>query len=147
MKMSKRKTMAPKPERRWYQYRLRTLLLVLVATAMAMGVAKWQFHEPRSRYRALPEVLASRKYEGFDLVQEPDRPGPYEEMGANCAGQGEPISGSFWANGKNRKFHVPGVPGEEHCVVGLVPQDGGEPTYIVLKRRATPASPVGQSTK
>ena len=147
MKTSKPKTMTPKPERRWYWHRLRTLLLVLVATALAMGVAKWHFHEPRPGWHTLPEVLASGKYDGFGLVQEPDRPGPYEEMGATCAGKGEPLSGSFWANGKTRRFHVPGVPGEEFRVVGLVPQDGGEPTYIVLKRHAAAASPVGQSAK
>jgi hypothetical protein len=145
--MSKPKTMAPKPERRWYRYRLRTLLLVLVATALAMGVAGWHFHEPRPACRTLPEVLASGKYDGFDVVQGPDRPGPYVDMGATSAGKGEPLSGSFWANGKTRKFHVPGVPGEEFRVVGLIPQDGGEPTYIVLRRHAVPASPVGQSTK
>ena len=112
-----------------------------------MGVAEWHFHEPHSAYRTLPEVLASGKYGGFDLVQGPDRPGPYEDMGATCAGKGESLSGSFWANGKTRKFHVPGLPGEEFRVVGLVPQAGGEPTYIVLKRHTAPASPVGQSTK
>lgn len=145
--MSKPKTIESKPERRWYRYRLRMLLLVLVATALAMGVAKWQFHEPRPKYRTLPEVLASGKYDGFDVVQEPDRSGPYEDMGATCAGQCEPLSGSFWANGKNRKFHVPGVPGEAFRVVGLVPQDGGEPTYIVLRRHVAPASPVGQGQR
>ena len=91
---------------------------------------------------------ASGKYDGFELVQEPDRPGPYEDMGATCSGRGEPLAGSLWANGETRKFHVPGVPGVEFRVVGLFPQDGDEPTYIVLKRHATPASPVvGQSTK
>ena len=147
MRKIKSQPVALNPKSRWHQYRLRTLLLVLVATALAMGVAQWHFHEPHSTYHMLPEVLASGKYNGFDLVQEPDRPGPYADMGATCAGKGEPLSGSFWANGKNRKFHVPGVPGEEFCVVGLVPQDGGEPTYIVLRRRVAPASPVGQSTK
>ena len=147
MRKIKPRPAAPNPERRWYRRRLRTLLFVLIATALGMGVAKWHFHEPHSTYRTLPEVLTSGNYEGFDLVQGPDRPGPYQDMGATCAGKGEPLSGSFWANGKTRKFHVPGVPGEEFRVVGLVPQDGGEPTYIVLKRHAAPASPVGQSTK
>jgi hypothetical protein len=147
MRKIKPQPAALNPKRHWYQYRLRTLLLVLVATAMAMGVAKWHFNEPRPTYRTLPEVLASGKYDGFDLVQEPDRPGPYEDMGPTCAGKGEPLSGNFWANGKTRRFHVPGVTGEELRVVGLIPQDGGEPTYVVLRRHAAPASPVGQSTK
>ena len=74
--MIKPKTKAPKPESRWRQYRLRTLLLVLIATATVMGVAAWHLHEPRPIYRTLPELLASGKYEGFDLVQGPGRPGP-----------------------------------------------------------------------
>jgi hypothetical protein len=144
----RRKPATPKPRRRWYQYNLRTLLLVLIATALAMGVAnKWYFYRPRPAYHTLPEVLASGKYDDFDVVQEPDRPGPYEDMGAACAGKGEPLAGSFWANGKTRRFHVPGVPGEEFRVVGLIPKDGGEPTYIVLRRHTAPASAAGQSTK
>jgi hypothetical protein len=137
--------MPPKPKPHWYNRRLRTVLLVLIAAALALGVARWQFHEPRSTFRTLPEVLG--KYGGFDLVQEPDRPGPYEDMGANFAGKGESLSGSFWANGKTRKYYIDGVPGEEFRVVGLIPRDGGEPTYIVLKRHATPASSAGQSAK
>ncbi len=45
------------------------------------------------------------------------------------------MSGAFFANGKTRRFHIPGVPGQAFRVVGLDPQDGGEPTYIVLKLR------------
>ena len=147
MKMSKLKTMTPKPQPRWYQYRLRTLLVVVIAIVLATGVAHWHSRGPRPTYRTLPEILASGKYDGFDLVQKPDRPGPYEDMGATPAGKGEPLSGSLWANGKTRKYHVPGVPGEEFRVVGLIPQDGGEPTYVVLKRHTAPAAAVGQSTK
>jgi hypothetical protein len=147
MKTAKANAIALMPERRWYQHRLRTLLLVLVATAMGMGAVNWHFHEPRPTYRTLPEVLTSGNYDGFDLVERPDRPGPYKDIGALRAGKGEPLSGSFWANGKSRKFHIPAVPDEELCVVGLVPQDGGEPTYIVLRRHAAPTPPVGQSPK
>jgi hypothetical protein len=112
-----------------------------------MGVTSWHFHESRRTNRTLPELLALDSYNGFDLVQGPDRSGPYEDIGALRAGKGEPLSGSFWANGKSCKFHVSGVPGEEYRVVGLIPQDGGGPTYIILKRHAASASPVGQSTK
>jgi hypothetical protein len=144
MRKIKSQSAALNPKPRWYQRRLRTLLVVGITAALAMGVARWHSHEPRPTYRTLPEVLAAGNYAGFDLVQEPDRPGPYEDMGATCAGTGESLSGSFWANGKTRKFHVPGVPGEEFRVVGLVPQDGGEPTYIVLRRHAAPASAEGR---
>jgi hypothetical protein len=147
MRKFKSRPAALKSKPRWHQYRVRTVLLVLIAIALATGLARSHFHEPRTTYRTLPEVLASGKYAGFDLVQGPDRPGPYEDIGAAVAGKGEPLSGSFWANGKARKFHVPGVPGDEFRVVGLVPQDGGEPTYIVLKRRVAAASPLGQSTE
>ena len=68
-------------------------------------------------------------------------------MGPVSAGKGEPVSGSFWANGKACRFHVAGVPCEEFRVVGLIPQQGGEPTYIVLRLHTAPPSPVGQSTK
>jgi hypothetical protein len=110
--------MEQKPERRWYQYRPRALLMmVLVAIALGTGVAKWHFHEPLPTYRTLPEVLALGKYDGFDLVQGPDRPGPYKDIGAVAAGKGEPLFESSWANGKTRKFHVPGVSGEAFRVV------------------------------
>jgi hypothetical protein len=119
---------------------MRTLLLVLMATALALGVAGWPFHPPRSTCHTLSEVLALDKYHGFDLVQGPDRPGPYEDIPAAAAGMGEPLSGSIWAHGKTRRFHVAGAPGEEFRVVGLIPQDGGEPTYIVLKRHLASAT-------
>jgi hypothetical protein len=125
----------------WYRYRLRVLLVVLIAAALAMGVAKLHFHEPRLAYRTLPELLALGKYAGFELVQGPERPGPYVEMGAACAGKGEPLLGSFWANGKTCRYHVPGVPGEERCVIGLMPQDGSEPTYVVLRKGVPPLPP------
>jgi hypothetical protein len=134
-------------EPRWRQYRLRTLLLVLIATAMAIGVAAWHLHVPRPSYRTLSELLSSAKYDGFDLVQGPGRPGPYEDIGVISAGRGEPLSGSFWASGKSCRFQVPGVPGEEFRVVGLIPQDRGEPTYMVLKRHAAPGLHDGKPTK
>ena len=101
------------------------LLFALIAATLAMGVAGWRFHEPHPDCRTLSEVLASGKFDAFNVVQGPDRPGPYKEMGTTSAGPGEPLSGSFWANGKTRRFHVPGVPGEEFRVIGLIPQDGG----------------------
>ncbi len=140
-------TLDTEARRRWYQHGLRALLLVLIATALAMVLARWHSLGGRSTCHTLPEVLASGNYGGFDLVQGPDRPGPYESMGPVCAGKGEPVSGSFWANGKTRRFNVPGVPGKEFCVLGLIPRDGGAPTYVVLSRQTAPAPPVGQSTK
>jgi hypothetical protein len=124
--------------RPWYRRRLRTLVLVLAAAALAMGVARWNLQGSRSNYRTLSELLASGKNRGFDLVQEPDRPGPYEEMDAVPAAAGEEVTGSFWGNGKNRRFHIPGAPGVEYRVIGLLPQGGGEPTYIVLRRHVAP---------
>jgi hypothetical protein len=122
MRKIKPQPAALNPKPRWYQYRRRALLFVLIAAALAMGVAGWHFHEPRPNCHTLPEVLASGKYDGFDVVQGPDRPGPYKDMGATCAGPGEPLSGSFWANGKTRRFHVPGVPGQQYLV--YLPEGG-----------------------
>jgi hypothetical protein len=148
LRMTKKsKTPAPQPTRRWSKYRVRTLLLVLIATAAAIGVYRWPFHGLPSRIHTLPEVLASSKCHGFELVQGPDRPGPYEDLEPNSGTSGEPLSGSVWANGKSCRYNVAGVPGEEFRAVGLIPQDGGPPTYIVLKRRAAPASPARQSGK
>src|SRR5208283_4739517 len=98
-------------------------------------------------YGKLPELLSSGKYDGYTVAQEPDRPGPYEEMAVADARAGEPLLGSLLANGKTRRYNVPGLPGAELRVVGLIPQGGGEPTYVVLKRQIRPATPVGQSTK
>jgi len=100
--MTKPATVAAKPKHGWYRYGLRALLVVSIAAALAMGAARWCFRAPLPTYRTLPELLALGKYRGFELVQGPDRPGPYEDMGAVCAGKGEPVSGSFWANGKTR---------------------------------------------
>jgi hypothetical protein len=123
------------PKLRWYQYSLRSLLVVVTLGLLATSLAKWYFSEPPPVYRTLPEILALYQQFGrFDLVRSPDRPGPYMLLGACCtAGEGQPVSGSFFANGKTRKFHIPGVGGQEFRVVGLVPLDGGEPTYAVLK--------------
>ena len=45
-KMTKRKIVAPKPQRGWQKYRLRMLLLVSVATALAVGISTWRTHGP-----------------------------------------------------------------------------------------------------
>ena len=91
MRKIKAQSAAPNPKPRWYRYRLRTLLLVVIAAVAAMGVARWHFPDPHPAYHTLPEVLASGKYDGFDLVQGPDRSGPYEDMGATCGGKGESL--------------------------------------------------------
>jgi hypothetical protein len=95
---------------------------VLIATALAMGVAKWHFHEPHSAYRTLPEVLASGKYEGFDLVHEPDRPGPYQDMGATGAGKGESLSGSFWLTARLASFMFLACPARSFASSVLFPK-------------------------
>ena len=124
-----------KSELRWYQYSLRTLLLVITVSALVMGLSKWYFSEPPPIYYTLPELLALGNFQGYDLVQGPDRPGPYEYIGGHHSGNGNPASGVFRGHGKSREYHIPGVPNEELLVAGLVPKDGGEPTYMVLKLR------------
>jgi hypothetical protein len=121
----------------------RLLLLLVAAAVLAFGLAKWWPQETHPKFRTLTQIVAAQ--EGFDVAEEPNRPGPYEELGTSRAGVGEPITGSFWANGKSCRFHVPGVAGEEFRVIGLLPQDGGGPTYVVLKLHI--ASPPNQSEK
>lgn len=123
----------------------RSLLVLLAVAALALGIAKWGSQPKRPNYRTLTEIVDA--HPGFDVAQEPDHPGPYEELGTNRPGIREPVIGSFWANGKSCRFHVPGVPGEESRVVGLLPQDGSGPTYVVLKRRVSPTPPAGQAKK
>ena len=124
------------PRGRRFQFGLRTLLFVLTAAAVVMGVATWCFPESKSpaiTYHSLTDIRA--RYSDYDLVQGPDQAGPYEDLGAACAGEGGTLAGSFWANGKRCKFYIPGSPGVEFRAVGLLSRDGGEITYIVLKRR------------
>jgi hypothetical protein len=129
--LASRRSTSPKGTKCRFQYSLRSLLAVLTLSALAMGLGKWWLQEPPPLYRTLPEILAA--HDGFDFVQGPDEPGPYQYLGTVCAARNTTVSGEFRANGKTRSFHVPGVPGEEFRVVGLAPQDGSSPTYIVLK--------------
>jgi hypothetical protein len=122
----------------------RSLLVLLAVAVLALGIAKWGPQGKSSKYRTLAQIVAAN--DGFVVAKEPDRPGPYEELGTNRPGIGEPAIGSFWVSGKSCRFHVPGVPGEEFRVIGLLPQDGGGPTYVVLKRHVT-STPPSQSTK
>jgi hypothetical protein len=124
---------------RW-QRGIGTLLIALAAVAVAVGQGKWFSHEPGTTYRTLPEILALPDYAGFELVRKPDRPGPYEYIGTNRGAAGEPVVGSFLTTSKSCRFSIPGKAGEEYCVVVLLPQDGGGPTYIVLSRRAASVS-------
>lgn len=126
---------APQRKRRWHQFSLRTLFLVATAAAATAGLAKWYYRSPPVVYRTLPEILED--YRGWDLVQGPDQPGPYAELGASCAGRGCSVSGGFWHDGKNRTFSIPGVPGEEFRVLELASRKDG-PTFVVL--RLGPAS-------
>jgi hypothetical protein len=121
----------------------RLLLLLVTAAVLAFGLAKWWPQEEHPKFRTLTQIVAAQ--EGFDVAEEPNRPGPYEELRTSRAGVGEPIIGSFWANNKSCRFHIPGMAEEELRVIGLLPQDGGGPMYIVLKRHI--ASPASRSKK
>ena len=127
---------------RFYLGRRKLLMLVAVAV-LAFGLAKWWPQEKHPKSRTLTQIVAA--HEGFNVAERPNRPGPYEELGTCRAGVGEPVIGSFWANGKSCRFHIPGVAGEELRVVGLLREDGGGPTYVVLRRQVT--SPPSQSKK
>ena len=122
----------------------RLLLLLVTAAVLAFGLAKWWPQGKHPKFRTLTQIVAAQ--EGFDVAEEPDRPGPYEELGTSSAGVGEAAIGSFWANDKSCRFHVPGMAGEELRVVGLLPQDGGGPTYVVLKRHID-STPLTRSKK
>jgi len=123
----------------------RSLLVLLVVAVLAVGIAKWGPQGKASRYRTLAQIVAAN--EGFVVAKEPDHPGPYEELGTNRPGIGEPAIGSFWVSGKSCRFHVPAEPGEELRVIGLLPQGGGGPTYVVLKRKVAPTPPAAQPKK
>jgi hypothetical protein len=123
----------------------RSLFLLLAAAVLAFGLTNWWPQEKHSTDRTLMEIVAA--HDGFDLSEKPDHPGPYKELGVCRAGIGEPVFGSYWAAGKNCRFHIPAVPGEELQVVGLLPQDGSGPTYVVLKRHAVPLPPARESKK
>ena len=138
--------LTPKPRRRWYQYGLRAFLLVLIATVLAMVLTRWHSLGGRSTYRTLPEVLASGNYGDFDLVQGPDRPGPYESMGPVFAGKGEPVSGSFWANGKLVDFMFLVYPARSFAFRSIL-RTAASQHMLFLRRQTAPAPPVGQSTK
>lgn len=144
--VASRRPGAASPAKGRWRFGLGTVLVVLAAAAVAMGHGKWFFHEPGPTYLTLPEILALPDYAGFELVREPDRPGPYERMGTTNGPLGEPVAGSFGAKGKFSRFSLPGVPGEEYRIVGLLPQDGA-PTYIVLVRHTASASGAGRSPK
>jgi hypothetical protein len=139
--------MARQPKRHWRRYSLRGLLFLIIMALVAWGLVKWPFHASPSPYHTLPEILS--RYPGWELVQGPDRPGPYETIGApsSTSGIGGGVSGSFWAHGEAaRKYNIPGIPGYELCAVGLVPQGGGGPTYVVLKRKPS-RNQVGNTAK
>ncbi len=120
-----------------FNFGRRLLLLLATAAVLAFGLAKWWPQEKHPKFRTLAQIVAAQ--EGFDVAEEPNRPGPYEELGTCRAGVGKSAIGSFWANGKSCRFQVSGTAGEELRVVGLLPKDGGGPTYVVLKRRIASA--------
>ena len=143
--MGKQRKTIPTAKNKGRFYLGRRLLLPLVAAVvLALGITKWWPQEKHTKFRTQTQIVAAQ--EGFDIAEEPNRPGPYEELGTCRAGVGESVIGSFWANGKICRVHVPGVAGEELRVVGLLPQDGGGPTYVVLRRQVASAPPT-QSTK
>jgi hypothetical protein len=145
MPKQRRATPAPPDAKGRFHLGRRPLLVLLAVAALALGIAKWGPQPKRPAYRSLTQIVAA--YDGFDVAESPDGPGPYEELGTSRAGIGEAVVGSFWANGKSCRFHVPAVPGEEVRVVGLLPRDGGGPTYVVLKRHVTSTPPAGQPKK
>ena len=123
----------------------RSLFVLLSVAILALGLAKWWPQGKHPTYRTLTEIVAV--HDGFDLAEKPDHPGPYKELGVCRAGIGEPVFGGYWADGKNCRFHIPAAPGEKLQVVGLLPQDGSGPTYVVLKRHAVPPPPARESKK
>jgi hypothetical protein len=133
MTKAKSQTTRRSGQRRWYQRR-RMLLCIVAVAVVCVGFVKWYSHLPSPAYRTLSEIL--KYYSGSELVQEPDRPGPYEIIAAPNSWVNGPVVGSFRANGETRRFSVSAIPGYELCVVGLVSREGGGPTYVVLKRKA-----------
>jgi hypothetical protein len=126
-----------------FNLRRRLLLLLVAAVVLVFGFTKWWPQEKHPKYRSLAQIVAA--HQGFDVAEEPQRPGPYEELGTCKAGVGEAAIGSFWAKGENCRFHVPGTAGDELRAIGLLPEDGSGPTYVVLRRHI--ASPPGESKK
>ena len=119
--------------------------MLTVAIAGVFGIGRRYFQSSSSVYHTLSEILAT--HSDWDVVQEPDRPGPYQIMLPPGPWQVGPVSATFRTNGQMRRVHVPAIQGHELCVVGLLPQQGGEPTYLVLKRKAEQSSPPGQTTR
>ncbi len=145
MTKAKSQTAMGSGQRRWYKHRLRILLCIVAVAAVYVGFVRWYPRRPSPAYRTLSEILKS--YKGSDLVQEPDRPGPCEIIAAPNSWVSGPVVGSFRANGETRRFSVSAIPGNELCVVGLVPREGGGPTYIVLKRKAESGPLAGRTSK
>ena len=76
MTKARSRTAMESGQRRWYQRRLRMLLCIVGVAAVFVGLVEWYPHRPSPTYRTLSEIL--KYYSGSELVQEPDRPGPYE---------------------------------------------------------------------
>jgi hypothetical protein len=120
--------------RRWFRFFLWSLLVFLWGGAFYTSGGRLHLPGMNPDYHTLSELLATQKYRGFEVVQEPDRPGPYKDIGMVNAGRGEPVIATFWSiAGKRRSFNIPAMPGEELRVVGLAPESGGEATCVVLR--------------
>jgi hypothetical protein len=86
--MAKPRSKPLQPKRHWRRYGLRALLLVIAVALVAWGLVKWPFNAWPSNYHTLPEIL--RQYPGWELIEGPDRPGPYETIAAPSPSSGVP---------------------------------------------------------
>jgi hypothetical protein len=126
----------PKPRRS-----RRLVLLVLLCAVAGYGALQWRGNKApgAAGFAELPEALRAKGFVGWEVVEPPDRPGPYrvsETVPPVTAPRGKSASSSFTVAGsKPRHFNLSASPEYDQAVVALDTEGDKTPTFVVLRRR------------
>lgn len=122
------------------------LLLILGAGAAYVALQGGRGKAPgTSGFADLANALRAKRLVGWEVVEAPDRPGPYRVADVPppaFAGRGQPLVMNFRpAGGELRRFDLPASPDFEQAVVALETEGDKTPTFVVLRRAPPPAPP------
>lgn len=129
--------MGPEPNARTrfgFRIGLRSVLVIATVGPMLIWLVVGAIWKP-AKYYSWDELRRSHYGDWLEVVAEPVGNGPFRYLGATSAGSGDPVSGTWYGNGRLTKYYVPGNPSDEYIVVGLLPRNGSPPTYAICRIR------------
>ncbi len=112
--------------------------ILVVAAASIVGFLVYR-QRGAEKYEDFETILEKRYFKlgsHPEVLERPDRKGPYAVINILVEHMDSPLSGWVEANGKRRSIAVPAEKGAYIEVVALETEGDGEPTFAILRGHA-----------